>query len=295
MTTVSRMQAPGFYGIDLAWSDRARTGLAIVDASGRLLDSTSLISDDEIDTWLAGSGLSPVVIALDAPMIVKNPAGQRPCERELSREYGRFNASCHTSNLARPWFNPTRGSVLASRHGWIMDPQHVGTTDDPAAIEVYPHPAMVSLFSLERIIPYKAKRGRTVDARRAEFLRLLAHIERDLPALALPSSQRWSWLRDAGRGGCSSGRPEPPRGRDRRHRLRSPRVVVERGPSDHAGLRGPVDRVHRDASTSRAVAAVDGGRAPAAALSRSGCLCFRQRRWDTSLIANGRTSAWWGR
>ena len=35
-------------GIDLAWGANGRTGLAAVDASGALLDSESVRTDDEI-------------------------------------------------------------------------------------------------------------------------------------------------------------------------------------------------------------------------------------------------------
>jgi predicted RNase H-like nuclease len=36
-----------------------------------------------------------------------------------------------------------------------MDPARPGTVERPACIEVYPHPAMVALFGLDRVIPYK--------------------------------------------------------------------------------------------------------------------------------------------
>ena len=37
-----------FIGIDLAWGANGRTGLAAVDASGALVASTSVRTDDEI-------------------------------------------------------------------------------------------------------------------------------------------------------------------------------------------------------------------------------------------------------
>lgn len=36
-------------GIDLAWNTRARTGPAVIDGSGALVDSASVGTDDEID------------------------------------------------------------------------------------------------------------------------------------------------------------------------------------------------------------------------------------------------------
>jgi acyl-coenzyme A thioesterase PaaI-like protein len=53
---------------------------------------------------------------------------------------------------------------------------------------------MVSLFGLERVIPYKGKAGRGVDLRRDAFRALLDHMERIEP-LGLASSDRWQDLR----------------------------------------------------------------------------------------------------
>ncbi|HEX6886809.1 MAG TPA: DUF429 domain-containing protein [Candidatus Nanopelagicales bacterium] len=182
-------------GIDLAWSNRARTGLAAVLPSGALLDSTSVRSDDEIVQWVCRDGWAPVVAAIDAPLIVTNATGQRPCERRVSQEFGRFGASCHTSNLARSWFDPPRAATLAGAQGWNPDPCHTGSPDHPAAIEVYPHPAMVSLFGLDRVIPYKGKARRGVDMRRGAFRVLLDHMARIEP-LGLASSARWRAIAD---------------------------------------------------------------------------------------------------
>lgn len=183
-----------FVGLDLAWADRSRTGLAVVGGPGALLDSVSLRSDGEITTWLDRADWAPVVIAIDAPLVVTNLTGARACEVAVSRSYGRFGASCHPANRSRPWFNPPRGQVLAQARGWNLEPNHIGTAGDPSAIEVYPHPAMVELFGLARIIPYKAKAGRTVAFRRDQFCALIEHMER-IPHLDLPSSTRWAQLK----------------------------------------------------------------------------------------------------
>ena len=37
-----------FVGVDLAWTARGRTGLAVVDTSGRLVSSTVAVTDEEI-------------------------------------------------------------------------------------------------------------------------------------------------------------------------------------------------------------------------------------------------------
>jgi predicted RNase H-like nuclease len=149
------IQSNDFLGIDLAWSSNARTGLAHVNSEGALTASASVISNEEIDEFI-GTHLTAdrVIAAIDAPLIVTNERGQRPCEREISRSFGRFHASAHTSNLSRPHFSPEpRGLALAKRWKWSVDPADRRGSSS-SAIEVYPHPAMVSLFGLERVIPY---------------------------------------------------------------------------------------------------------------------------------------------
>jgi predicted RNase H-like nuclease/tRNA(Leu) C34 or U34 (ribose-2'-O)-methylase TrmL len=177
-------------GIDLAWGANGRTGLAAVDPSGALLDSASVRTDDEIDAWLASHGPA-VVVGVDAPLIVPNAAGRRDAERLLGQVYARFDAGAHPTNRARPWMDPPRGLRLAERHGWSVDPAHRGSEAAPLCLEVYPHPGMVGLFRLGRVIPYK--KGSFED-RRAGFARLLAMLE-SIEELRLERSAAWTSVR----------------------------------------------------------------------------------------------------
>lgn len=187
-----------FLGIDLAWGEKARTGLAILDDDGRLARSASVISDTEIAEFINyESHMTRLIAAIDAPLIVRNDTGQRPGEREIGKHFSRYHASAHTSNLKRPHFQPEpRGMRLARRFGWSVDPAD-RTTGANCAIEVYPHPAMVSLFGLDRVIPYKGKRRRSVTERQEAFMRLFDlmgyHLE---DPLVLSSYSRWSELKD---------------------------------------------------------------------------------------------------
>lgn len=181
-------------GVDLAWSTRARTGLAAVDAAGRLLASGTALSDEEILDWLGRAEWRVITAAVDAPLIVTNRTGQRECEREVSRVFGRYGASCHASNLTRPYFNPPRGAVLARQLGWTLDPYSDELPARPVCVEVYPHPAMVGLFELGTVLPYKAKGGRPFARRRAGFLELQDRME-SLSELCLRSNDRWQAMR----------------------------------------------------------------------------------------------------
>lgn len=179
-------------GIDLAWGPRGRTGLAVVDAAGRYVDSTAAGTDDEIDAWLA---LHPAAtVAIDAPLVVRNPTGAREAERRITAAYARFHAGTHPTNLGTRYMDPPRGGCLAARHGWSLDPWATATVERPVAIEVYPHAAMVGLFGLQHIVRYKRKRGRTPADRRAGFERVLDLLDR-IDTLQPQERERWWGLR----------------------------------------------------------------------------------------------------
>lgn len=188
-----------YLGIDLAWAEKARTGLAALDADGRLVASTSVVTDDAIAAFVAAHARGAVVAAIDAPLVVPNETGQRGCERILNEEFRPYYAGAHPTNRSRPWFVPEpRGARLARRFGWQLDPELLPDGARSVAIEVYPHPAMVTLFDLPTVIPYKNKRRRTVDSRRAAFEVLLAAMERVCgPMLRLAESARWAQLHAA--------------------------------------------------------------------------------------------------
>ncbi len=187
---------PTHVGIDLAWADRARTGLAVVDATGRLIASTSVRSDEEIAAFLAPHLTTDAVVAIDAPLVVPNATGSRPCEQELGAVFRPYDAGAHPANTAHAWFDPPRGAALAETFGWDLDPRTIPFAGRPVAIEVYPHPAMVSLFGLGRVLPYKNKRGRTLESLRSAFDELLDHLDRVLgPTLGLDTSERWAEIR----------------------------------------------------------------------------------------------------
>ncbi len=176
-----------FVGIDLAWAPRNRTGLAVVDAGGRLVASSSVRSDDDIDAWLAEHAPAPAVVGVDAPLIVPNPTGQRRAEWLIGQAYGRFAASAYPANSNNPLFNPPRGAQLAQRHGWSCDP---GDRDAATqCLEVYPHAALIGLFTLPERILYK--KGSNRQPGFAELARCLESVEE----LQLAASSRWAEIR----------------------------------------------------------------------------------------------------
>jgi predicted RNase H-like nuclease len=177
-----------FVGIDLAWKATNRTGLAVVNDAGQLTESSSAHSDAEIEAWLALNATEAVVVAVDAPLIVENPTGQRMAEKLIGQAYGKYGASAYSANTTNPLFNPPRAQVLASRMSWDVDPSTPTGDGTTVCIEVYPHPALVGLFQLPERILYKKGRNRL-----AGFVQLAAHLE-SITELNLHESPRWGHL-----------------------------------------------------------------------------------------------------
>jgi predicted RNase H-like nuclease/Holliday junction resolvase RusA-like endonuclease len=179
---------PGFVGIDLAWGPRARTGIAVVDDAGRLLQSGAVRTDDEIDEWLQTFAGDVAIAAVDAPLIVPNETGQRRCETEISRAFWRYKIGAHSSSRGRAEFDPPRAATLAHRFGWSVDPARHGSVEAPVCIEVYPHPAMVGLFGLAERIIYKSGPSRAEG-----FAQLVRHFL-SIEVLRLSEYPRWAEL-----------------------------------------------------------------------------------------------------
>ncbi|MBI2620176.1 MAG: DUF429 domain-containing protein [Ignavibacteriales bacterium] len=175
-------------GIDLAWGDRKSDGVCFLEAGHRDAAVSGYAyprGDDELLRELSPrvSASAEVLVTIDAPLVLPNVTGTRPVDRLTHRLFHREHAACHPANLTkcpRPPRVLERLSRLGIQPGWEV---HKGMK---TAAEVYPHPAMIRMFRLPRIIKYK--KG-SVEARRKEFRRLQRCIRKSLrelfPALKL--------------------------------------------------------------------------------------------------------------
>jgi predicted RNase H-like nuclease len=66
-----------FVGIDLAWGGRRPSGLAVLDPDGTVVAEGWATSDEELAGLLERHDPGGAVVALDAPLVVTNPAGTR--------------------------------------------------------------------------------------------------------------------------------------------------------------------------------------------------------------------------
>ena len=187
-------------GIDLAWGARNLTGVCAVEGD-RVLDSATTRTDGEIDAWII-RWLGPAdegIAGIDAPLIVPNATGRRPCEAVFCEALHDRHAGVYPANLGLPSFQyGIRGAELAARHGFALDPATCATSPVRVALEIYPHSAMLALFGLARTLKYKRKHPPAVRASAfAELLDGLRGLAAADPPLDVKTSPRWAALETA--------------------------------------------------------------------------------------------------
>ncbi|MBV8882872.1 MAG: DUF429 domain-containing protein [Chroococcidiopsidaceae cyanobacterium CP_BM_RX_35] len=174
-----------FIGIDLGWRSQP-SGLCCLEwLHGQLelvaLDRKAEIAD--VLSWVDSCvhPEAPAMIAVDAPTLIPNSTGMRLPDRLSHQYFGRYHAGCYPANLGRPFAQRTVGFGLElAAKGFAHAPEIVPQQLGRYQIEVFPHPAIVHLFGLERILKYK--KG-SLDERRLELEKLRTFILTVLPTL----------------------------------------------------------------------------------------------------------------
>ena len=174
-----------FIGVDFGWSSGASGLCCLVwrNNSLEVLDLTTVLAVDEILAWgdrqIAAD--APGIVAIDAPTIISNQTGMRLADRLTHKHFGRYHAGCYPANLGLKFADRTTGFAQSLikrdfQHAPNIEPRHPGRYQ----IEVFPHPAIINLFGLKKIIKYK--KGKIAD-RRNELKRLRGYITEILPQL----------------------------------------------------------------------------------------------------------------
>ena len=180
-------------GVDLAWGEKMHDGVCFVEldgVGGRVLGFGYPQGDRELMKLIGETSRNyqTVFVTVDAPIVCPNRTGTRPVDRLTHRMFHREHAACHPANLMRcP--RPPRVARLLQRKGFRVG---WGTRVGGRWVaEVYPHPAMVRMFGLPRIIKYK--KG-SVAERRKEFQGLQGLMgklmKRSFPGLTLNQETR---------------------------------------------------------------------------------------------------------
>lgn len=193
-----------FVGVDLAWGEGSadrpanETGIAVLDAAGRVLEAGWTRGLAETERLLLGLD-GPVLAFVDAPLVVANPSGQRPCETQVGQRYGRWKVSANTTNLGSPRLAGVTLRTRLEAAGWAVAD---GLDGPPAAgrwfAECYPYTTLVGAAELgydrERprykrppkrlpVAAWRPLRAAACD----ELVRRLAALDRADPPLRLDS------------------------------------------------------------------------------------------------------------
>lgn len=151
-----------FVGLDLAWSPRNTSGAVVLDWDGHTghpMAWDGALTDDRAITEFIGReiGDGPALVAVDAPLVVPNETGSRPCDRAVSSAYGHAEAGARP--VSRRSVAHMRGEKIVARLaelGFRHSPAVRRQVPVRQVIEVYPHPGMVELFGLTKTLKYKA-------------------------------------------------------------------------------------------------------------------------------------------
>ncbi len=178
-------QAVYAVGIDLAWSPKNGTGIAVAErgTSGWILRDAvgSMGSNAEIVGYLEEAvGPAPAILSIDAPLVVPHDRASRAGDRAIASAFGPMKAAVYPATKNR------LGSY-GGRRIWdlVRDLKEAGFHHDCAVVpgkevrqffETYPHAATVALFHLPRILNYKAKQGRSYEERWGAFRELHRHL-----------------------------------------------------------------------------------------------------------------------
>ncbi|MEL6330984.1 MAG: DUF429 domain-containing protein, partial [Cyanobacteria bacterium J06626_26] len=180
-----------FLGVDLGWQT-GPTGvccLQLTAATLSLVTLDRLTTHSDVLTWITHQVPAniPAMVAVDAPTIIPNPTGMREPDRLAHKYFGKYHAGCYPANQSSV-FAPRLlafGQALTDQgfgHAPTLEPRQPGRYQ----IEFFPHPAMVHLFGLSRILKYKkgpiAQRRQQLEKLRSL---LLKHLPNHTPRLEL--------------------------------------------------------------------------------------------------------------
>ncbi|MCD8488123.1 MAG: DUF429 domain-containing protein [Desertifilum sp.] len=179
-----------FLGIDLGWHSGA-SGLCCLQWQNNHLVLVELNRQDSVADILAwvdaiAPAPQPAIIAVDAPTRIANLTGMRLADKLTHQHFGRYHAGCYPANLSRPFAQKTVSFGLSlEARGFLHAPTLASykLENSPPGryqIEVFPHPATINLFNLNRILKYK--KGKLAE-RRAELIKLRHYIQKVLPTL----------------------------------------------------------------------------------------------------------------
>ncbi len=213
----------GVLGIDAAWTENEPSGVALIKGSpgewrcvkvapsydsflalaegvpvdwavksrGAIPDVSRLVAAAQ--TLLDGQELA--VVTVDMPLSTRPITGRREADAAISRAYGGRGAAVHSPSAERPGPISDQLTIDFATAGF---PLATGTTSAGTPnrlVEVYPHPALMTLTGESYRLPYKVSRSRkywpgsTPAERRAnlldQFRRILSALTQEVRGIPI--------------------------------------------------------------------------------------------------------------
>lgn len=178
----------GVLGIDAAWTEREPSGVALIEASlggwrcvaatpsyhsflalaeGMPVDWTTKSRGalPDVGRLVAGAerllgGRQLTIVTVDMPLSTKPITERRTADAAISRAYGGRGAAVHSPSSERPGIISDQLTRDFAAMGFPL-----ATGDTPFGtphrlVEVYPHPALMTLTGVNYRLPYKVSRSR---------------------------------------------------------------------------------------------------------------------------------------
>ncbi|OLD92477.1 MAG: hypothetical protein AUI36_47425, partial [Cyanobacteria bacterium 13_1_40CM_2_61_4] len=173
-------------GIDLAWSPRNGTGLAVAEKRGNrwiVMEAISSVGTNReiLDVLLWHVGKKPAIIAIDAPLVVPYEKRGREGDRLITRLFGPYDAGVYPAT--RFYLGRYGGKRIwdlvedLEKAGFLHDCRVRPGVPTRTFFETYPHAATVALFGLRKTLKYKTRQGRTYETRWREFRKLESYLK----------------------------------------------------------------------------------------------------------------------
>ena len=173
-------------GIDAAWTETEPSGVALVVESEQGWNCRAVAPSYEqfialgkggmIDWSCRPKGSKPdvkkllessqalaaqyevKVIAVDMPLSLGKITKRRPADSAVSIAYGGKGCAVHSPSAIRPGPIADELRAESNRLGFPLAVNDILTKTKPSLIEVYPHPALLSLLNIDYRFPYKVSK-----------------------------------------------------------------------------------------------------------------------------------------
>jgi predicted RNase H-like nuclease len=178
----------GVLGIDAAWTEKEPSGVALIEDSqggwrcvavtpsndsflalaegtsvdwnaksrGALPDVARLVAASE--RLLSGRQLT--VVTVEMPLSTKPITGRREADAAVSKAYGGRGAAVHSPSSERPGVISDQLTRDFAASGFPLATRATPVGTPNRLVEIYPHPALMTLTGAGYRLPYKVNRSR---------------------------------------------------------------------------------------------------------------------------------------